>query len=172
MNRSSGVLLPGAGFLVGELIAPPGTRMPFNQSAAPLGWTIDASSTLADCSSVARQASGGSTGGSMNWSGWNFSGQFNLNAFTLSVTHLPSHNHTVSDPGHTMSMPGGSFVDFPNSGGTEALPGTVNTLVNQANLDAATLNASIANNGSSSSIQPSYTTPQVKYTDAIIGVRS
>lgn len=177
MNRTSGILLPGGDLLVGELIAPAGTRMTFNQSAAPLGWAIDGASVFTDCTSVCRQGSGGtSNAGSTLWSGWNFGGAFNLNAFTLSVAQLPSHNHTVSDPGHVATT--GTFITGAccGSGGTHG-NGTGGNNVNGSsttptNTDATAPAFSINNNGSGSSIQPNYTTPQVKYTDVIIGIRS
>ena len=175
MNRSTGVLLPQGMLLVGELLAPAGTRMPFNQSAAPLGWTIDASSTLTDCTAVARQGSGGTTGGSTAWSGFNFGNTLNVNAFSLSVSQLPSHSHPVVDPGHVMTT--GAVFPFVRNNSTTIGLGTISGSTSMADgsiktTDASVSNAAIANNGSGTNIQPTYSSPQVKFTDHIVGVRS
>jgi microcystin-dependent protein len=74
----------------------PGTRMLFQQSTAPVGWTKDA--TLND--RALRVVSGTvGTGGSVA-----FSAAFGAAGVTggtaLSVAQMPSHSHGVNDPGH------------------------------------------------------------------------
>jgi hypothetical protein len=67
-----------------------GTRMSFNQTAAPTGWTKDTSSTIND--SILRLVTGTvSSGGSVAFSTWNSSGT--TGAYTLTTSDIPSHTH-------------------------------------------------------------------------------
>lgn len=88
-------LYPEFALITVSLYAPPGTRIPMQQAAAPLGWITD--TTFSDTSM--RYNAGAGSGGSTGWSSWNFGGTFNVNAFGLSVAQLPAHNH--GDAGHT-----------------------------------------------------------------------
>jgi hypothetical protein len=85
--------------------APSGTRMVFQQAAAPTGWTVDASAFLQDC--AMRFNAGAAHGGSAAWSSWNFGGTYTTDGTAISVAQMPSHNHAdfghnhyVNDPGH------------------------------------------------------------------------
>lgn len=173
MIQQTGVLIPPSSFLPGELIAPKGTRIPFNQSAPPLGWTTDTASTLSDCTGTIRAASGGATGGSSAWSGWNFGGTRNANAVTLSVANMPSHTHTVNDPSHAHAAgDGGNFYLF---GANDQLRSGVSSpalnTTGVTSTNGAGANVGVGNAGSSSPFTPTIPAPQVKFTDLIICVR-
>lgn len=139
---------------LGTLTAPSGTRMVFNQAAAPLGWTQDVAAAFTDTALRIVATAGGGTGGATPLSNWISGGTFNVNAFTLSVAQLPPHTHGGNGNGFWCDQPG-TFVA--NAGGTDIqmnrVPNTMST-------------------GSGASITPSYTTPSVKYTDCIIGVKT
>jgi hypothetical protein len=69
-----------------------GTRMSFNQTSAPTGWTKDTTSAIND--SILRLVTGSvSSGGSTGFS--TFNAQTSTGAFTLSISEIPSHTHTV-----------------------------------------------------------------------------
>lgn len=71
---------------------PAGTRMSFNQTAAPTGWTKDTTAALND--SIMRIVTGTvGSGGSTAFS--TFNGQTSVGATTLSTTQMPSHAHSV-----------------------------------------------------------------------------
>lgn len=70
---------------------PSGTRMSFNQTAAPTGWTKDTSIT----DSIMRITSGTvGSGGSVAFSTWNASST--TGAHTLTTAEIPSHTHGLS----------------------------------------------------------------------------
>lgn len=70
-----------------------GTRMSFNQTAAPTGWTKDTTAALND--SVMRIVTGTvGSGGSTAFS--TFNGQTTVGATTLSTTQIPSHSHVIN----------------------------------------------------------------------------
>jgi len=175
MIQGTGIFIPPSSFLPGELIAPKGTRIPFNQAAAPLGWTTDTASTLTDCTSTLRAASGGTTGGSAVWSGWQFGGTRNANAVTLSVANMPSHTHTVNDPTHAHGPSDGA--NFLLKGNGNQWQDGINTVAysgqqsGSSTVNAAGANVGVGNAGSGSSFTPTIPAPSVKYTDLIICVR-
>lgn len=71
---------------------PSGTRMSFNQTAAPTGWTKDTATSIND--SILRLVTGSvSNGGSVAFSTWNASGS--TGATTLTTTQMPSHTHSI-----------------------------------------------------------------------------
>jgi hypothetical protein len=75
---------------------PTGTRMSFNQTAAPTGWTKDTTAAIND--SILRLVTGTvSSGGSSAFSTWNSSGS--TGAYTLAIADIPSHDHTYSIAG-------------------------------------------------------------------------
>jgi hypothetical protein len=92
---------------------PSGTRMTFQQSNAPTGWTKDTNPALND--SLLRIVIGNVSSGGVNAFS-SFNGQTSVGATTLSTSQIPSHNHgasssatssastnassTISDPGH------------------------------------------------------------------------
>ena len=176
MNRSSGVLLPGSGFLNGELLATPGTRMPFHQAAAPLGWAQDTSAAMSDTDlRVTIPTNWGSSGGSVPWSQWNFAGaSFNSTAFALTVAQLPAHNHTfVGDTGHAHGDAGGSNIAYNAAGGGTqlAVGGLSGTGMSTTSLGNAQTGVTVGSAGSGASITIPYTTPQIKYCQLIMCIR-
>jgi hypothetical protein len=71
---------------------PSGTRMSFNQTAAPTGWTKDTSTTIND--SLLRLVTGSiSSGGSTGFS--TFNAGSTTGATTLTIAQMPSHTHTI-----------------------------------------------------------------------------
>ena len=74
----------------GGTTIPSGTRMPFQQTAAPTGFTKDTTAAIND--SMLRLVTGAaSSGGSTAFSTWN--AQTATGAFTLSTAEMPSHSH-------------------------------------------------------------------------------
>jgi len=105
---------------------PPGTRMAFNQSAAPTGWTKDGT---IDDAAIRLSSVGGSTGGSSG-----FTTVFQ--ARTISKANLPNYGLTVTDPGHshTATLPvadtdsgGGRFADGSGGGNATIITTTTKT---------------------------------------------
>lgn len=74
---------------------PSGTRMLFQQTAAPPGWT-----KLTDHDNKALRVVSGTAGSGGTGA---FTGIFS--ARTLTVANLPSHSHGVNDPGHAHTFP-------------------------------------------------------------------
>ena len=169
---------------VGTFTAPSGTRMPFQQSSAPTGWTVDTNTALNDCScriTVPSNFSG--TAGSVAWSQWNLGGTFNLNSFTLSTAQLPAHSHPVVDPGHvhvdsghSHPVPGGFYTGAASAanygGGGTSFSIAPNTSTGTANIQSATTGITTSNTGTGASITPTITTPSVKFADHVIGIKS
>jgi hypothetical protein len=98
---------------------PTGTRMSFNQTSAPTGWTKDTSTTIND--SILRLVTGSvSSGGSANFSTWNSSGT--TGGYTLATADIPSHTHTYFAGGTSF----GSGTS-PAAGGTSSGTFTTNS---------------------------------------------
>ena len=71
---------------------PSGTRMSFNQTSAPTGWTKQTSTTIND--SILRFVTGGtSSGGSVAFS--TFNSGTTTGATTLTTAQMPSHTHSA-----------------------------------------------------------------------------
>jgi hypothetical protein len=73
---------------------PAGTRMSFQQTAAPTGWTKDTTAAIND--SILRLVTGSVTpsGGSVAFSTWN--AQTTTGAHTLTTAQMPSHTHSIA----------------------------------------------------------------------------
>lgn len=72
---------------------PAGTRMSFQQSTPPTGWTKDTTAAINDA--ILRLVTGSVTsGGSLAFSSW--AAQTSDGATTLSTAQMPSHTHTIN----------------------------------------------------------------------------
>lgn len=140
---------------------PTGTRMSFNQTAAPTGWTKDTTAALDD--SIMRIVTGSvSSGGSTAFSAFN--GQTATAAHTLTTAEIPAHTHGVTDPGHSHTfvaiLPGGNYAAYSNIAG----PGTGTT-------SASATGITIQNTGGGAAHTHSITTA-IKYNDFIIASKN
>jgi hypothetical protein len=157
-------------YLTGEFVAPSGTQMPFHMAAPPLGWTQNVAAGYNDASMRATNV-GLNSGGSAGWSGWNFGGVFNAGGVSLTTFHLPAHSHGINDPTHSHTFSVVMETYDGTTAGTHAFLGPVQNYLNATNTsnDAGLTNN---NTGSGSTITPTFTTPQVKFTSFCIGTKS
>ena len=83
-----------------------GTRIGFQQTAAPTGWTKDTTATIND--SILRLVTGSVTpsGGSVAFSSWN--AQTATGGTAISTAQMPAHTHTWTYPDRTQGTPGGA----------------------------------------------------------------
>jgi hypothetical protein len=137
---------------------PSGTRMTFNQTAAPTGWTKDTTAGLDD--SIMRIVTGTvGSGGSTAFS--TFNGQTATGAYALALADIPAHDHegTWYDMVYTAgTLNGGSF--------------TMNTSAitnRQLSLGTAAISGThkVASNGGGGTHSHTMTTA-IKYNDFII----
>jgi hypothetical protein len=172
----------------GTLTAPAGTRMLFNQPAPPVGWTQETGAFYNDASMRIITGTAGGTNGSAGWTTWNFGGTFALNPFLISIAQLPAHSHSINDPTHIHSVTDPTHahgVHFSLNGGGTSIPQVVGTsngsiaftdntagAATGVGINAASTGISVNNTGNGQIIQPSYTTPLLKYTDMLIGIKS
>jgi|SRR6516164_2805653 hypothetical protein len=168
----------------GTLTAPTGTRVVFQQSAAPLGWTADA--TITDHTLQLTAASGAIVA-----TGNQYSGLFSLpwvsDGHSLTIAELAAHAHNVSDPQHNHTSPGHQhgtasgnnfWTATPTGGASVNLPGGANS-INQETLTnavAVSINSSatgisIQNNGSGNAHSHTKTF-NVNYAQGIVGVKA
>ena len=98
-----------------------GTRIGFQQTAAPTGWTKDTTAAIND--SILRFVTGSaSSGGSVAFSTWN--AQTATSATTLTTAQIPSHSHGIQKGNGSANAAG------TNNFGTQATAGTVGTTDN------------------------------------------
>jgi hypothetical protein len=173
---------------LGTFTAPSGTRMLFQQASPPLGWTTDATAPMTDCTVRINPSSGGNTGGVSGWSAWNAQ-TLNVNSFSLTGSQLPVHSHTITDPGHThtvndpghlhnspgtgflVSSPSGSGVSFASSN-TVVVNNTAVATTGITNIAGVTGIGGTNNAGSGASVTPTYTVPNIKFADFVMGVKT
>lgn len=87
-----------------------GTRLGFQQTSAPTGWTKDTTAGLND--SVMRIVTGAaSSGGSTAFSTW--AATSTTSAFTLTVSEMPSHSHTCNS--RAITGGGSNFAECPST---------------------------------------------------------
>jgi hypothetical protein len=99
-----------------------GTRMSFQQTSAPTGWTKDTTAAIND--SILRLVTGSvSSGGSVAFSTW--AAQTADGATTLSTAQIPSHTHTQDNASTTRAAFGaeGGYIATPGAGNTGATGG-------------------------------------------------
>lgn len=212
VNVANGTALTDAvnvGQLNTTLGAPSGTRVVFQQAAAPTGWYVDTNTAYSDCC-VRFNNTGISSGGSTAWSAWNFGGTFTNNAHALTIAEMPSHahsdnghghnytdnghNHPLHDNGHIHGQAGNTAYQPASNGlsgrtyssGDGPLTGNQGGQTANTNnggtgiwIDPAGINigintgyASIAANGGNAGHTHTITTPQCKYADVLVCVKS
>lgn len=99
---------------------PSGTRMVFQQTSAPTGWTKDTTAGLDD--SIMRIVTGtASSGGSTAFS--TFNGQTSVGATTLDTTQIPSHAHSYTRFVGTTAYSTGGVGSLGNTGSTTGSTG-------------------------------------------------
>lgn len=119
---------------------PSGTRMSFQQTAAPTGWTKDTNAAIDD--SILRLVTGSvSSGGSVGYSAKS------IGATTLSTAQIPSHTHAV----YRGSIPG------------QFTPATAPYLANGGSGDTSGATTGTGGGGSHT-----HSFPDIKYYDFII----
>ena len=98
-----------------------GTRMSFQQTAAPTGWTKDTTAAIND--SILRFVTGSVTpsGGSVAFSTWN--AQTATGATTLSTAQMPAHTHDYVGQNPNATQPNAGV----NQGGTDVTKTSVST---------------------------------------------
>lgn len=146
------VMLNPATGLAAQQSFPSGTRLAFNQAAAPVGWTKDTTAALND--SILRIVSGvgGGQGGATGFSAFNT--QTVTASFTLTANEMPPHHHDV---GQAVSSYGAW------TGGGNYLSGGGGSLYYGGSQSTTTV-------GSGASHAHGITT-NIKYVDFIIGVK-
>jgi hypothetical protein len=103
--NSSGQLDASTGlYNTGSIGFATGTRMAFQQTSAPTGWTKDTTAAIND--SMIRLVTGtASSGGSTAFSTW--SAGTTVGSYTLATTDIPQHTHNYTYRGGTTS--GGKY---------------------------------------------------------------
>lgn len=164
-------MLPWNRLITPALDAPAGTRTLFHQAAPPPGWVTD--TTITDHLMRVVTGAGGAVGGSTTASNWIGGGTFSTNVFTISIAQMPGHNHSVNDA-HTHNLNGGANFFYGGSGsdGFQNTGGSAIKLYNTTDSSTTGLTSPTNSTGSGSGIQPSYTTPSVRYAAYIIAQKS
>jgi hypothetical protein len=162
VKQGTGVTISPDGTLTatgGAASIPAGTLLSFPQAAAPTGWTQVG--TFDDASiRLVGAGGGGGTGGSVGFTTV-FSGGLSTNSYALQLADIPSHSHSINDPGHqhpyansVAVVAGGS-----NAIGSTAPPDTSLTLPANTGI---TINNSGGGGGHSHSM-PSFAVKYVNY---------
>jgi hypothetical protein len=135
---------------------PAGTNMLFYQAAAPTGWTQVTSVT--DRALRVVSGTGGVTGGTISYSTY-FSGSYASGSTTLTEAQMPSHTHSVTDPGHNHTYANGGVAG----------PGYAvlsNGLGSYTSTTTSTTGITIGATGGSTG--HTHTIPSLQYADVII----
>jgi hypothetical protein len=103
--RAATLTLPGLITLtqLNEAFFPSGTRLAFNQAAAPTGWTQVTSAALNNSAIRLVTSAGGGTAGSSDFTTVFASRTTtgSVNSHTLSLTEIPAHSHELTDTNNT-----------------------------------------------------------------------
>lgn len=157
-----------------------GTRMTFNQTTAPTGWTKDVTAALND--SIMRIVTGAVVGGGSTAFS-TFNGQTSTASYTLTSSDLPPHAHGVTDPGHGHGVtdPTHLHTYYGTQGATNNgangiianADGDVNTGAASTGItiNAATTGISTTNTGGGAAHAHGITTA-IKYNDFIIASKN
>jgi hypothetical protein len=133
---------------------PSGTAMIFVQTAAPTGWT---KSTTHDNKALRVVSGTAGSGGTTA-----FTSVFTSR--TITTANMPTHTHTVTDPGHTHTASTGQpFVTY---GGSYTASGAGAFTPQPASINSATTGITIANAGSGTAMDFA-----VQYVDVIIATK-
>ena len=140
---------------------PAGTNMLFYQAAAPTGWTQV--TTVNDRALRIVSGTGAGTGGTVSFSTM-FTGSYSTGSFTLTINEMPSHSHTINDPGHThAASTGTNFVAY---GGGYTASGAGGFNPQPASINSATTGITINSTGGGNG--HAHTIPSLQYADVII----
>jgi hypothetical protein len=147
---------------------PSGTRLAFQQTTAPVGWTKDTTAGLDD--SIMRIVTGtASSGGSTAFS--TFNAQTTVGSTTLSSAQsgLPAHNHSITDPGHVHSASMGT-----TDGTAGRFDSSSSAQVNTINVNSNVTGISINNNTAADAVlgHNHTITTNIKYYDFIIASKN
>lgn len=146
---------------------PSGTRMFFQQTAAPVGWTKDTSINDA----VLRVVSGSvTTGGSTGFSAAFYGAGVNVGWTALTEAQMPSHTHTatVIDPGHVHLLVAQN--GFSGGAGVFAQSGVYQS---NKNTEVGYTGISVYNSWTGSGHGHTHTNPagNLRYADAIVATK-
>jgi microcystin-dependent protein len=140
-----------------------GTRMLFQQTSAPTGWTKETSSTYNDAALRFTTGTVG-TGGADAFNTL-FGTSKTTASHTLTEAEIPSHTHTLTDPGH---FHGFTMTDT-SGGATGAMRGLNNIGTN--NTASATTGITIGNTGGGTGHTHTLNNMNLKFIDCIVGVK-
>ncbi len=168
---------------------PSGTRLLFNQTSAPTGWTKDTTAALND--TILRIVTGTvGSGGSTAFS--TFNAQTATASYTLASADIPAHTHAVTDGGHTHGVTdgghahvmqkyttGSASADNPNTGASNknATVGAWSPSISVASsttgisINSGTTGITLANTGGGGGHAHGITT-NIKYNDVIIASKN
>jgi len=133
---------------------PSGTAMMFVQTSAPTGWT---KSTTHDNKALRVVSGTAGSGGTTA-----FTSVFTSR--TITTANMPTHTHTVTDPGHThTASTGTSFVAY---GGSYTASGAGAFTPQPASINSVTTGITIGNAGSGTAMDFA-----VQYVDVIIATK-
>lgn len=168
---------------LGTLTAPSGTSMAFQQASAPAGWVAQTGAAFSDAFLRCITPSSFANTGGANSASSLILGSLTSDGHALTVAELAVHSHSDSghahgttDPGH-LHGPGAGTAFFTNTGGGNFGGGA--TVIGLASTTGAattgvTVNAGTANiqNTGSGAAHTHTITPQCRYVDQIIAVKS
>lgn len=148
---------------------PSGTRMFFQQTAAPVGWTKVIDPGLDD---AALRVVGGpvTTGGSTGFSLAFYGAGVNVGSTALTAAQMPSHTHTatVNDPGHVHAL-----VSQSGSSGGAGVFAQSAIYQGNKNTEVGYTGISVSNSSTGSGQGHTHTNPagNLKYADAIVATK-